>query len=55
VNNEEELIRRWMHLLIPKFTDEALEAAAADETIDESHAIAVKHEMVKRQALQAQN
>jgi hypothetical protein len=56
VNNEEELTRRWLHLLIPKFTDEALEAAAADtEELDESHVLAATHELLKRKALQAQN
>lgn len=56
VNNEEELTRRWLHLLIPKFTDEALEAAATDmKELDESHRLTAKHELLKRQALHAQN
>jgi hypothetical protein len=56
VNNEEELTRRWLHLLIPKFTDEALESAAADtENLEASHILAAQQELLKRKALQAQN
>jgi hypothetical protein len=27
INNEDELVRRWLRLLIPKFTDEALQVS----------------------------
>lgn len=54
INDDEELIRRWLHLMIPKMTDEVLQFATNDEEIEGSHATAVRHELLKREALLAQ-
>jgi hypothetical protein len=52
INNEEELTRRWLHLLIPKMTDEALELAlATDPDPTDPHSIAVDQELLKRRAI----
>ena len=50
VNDEEELTRRWLHLLIPKMTDEAVQAIA-DENLLGSDTRVAQQELVKRQAI----
>ena len=52
VNNEDEITRRWLNLLIPKMTDEALQAFV-DEDYDGVETRVVQQELVKRQALQS--
>jgi hypothetical protein len=55
INDEEELMSRWLHLLIPKMTDYALDAAVADfgpePDRSDRHYLSIDHELVKRQAI----
>jgi hypothetical protein len=52
INNEEELSRRWLHLLIPKMTDAALEMALTSESDpNDPHLAAVDQELLKRRAI----
>ena len=50
INNEDELERRWLTLLIPKMRDEMLELMLQDEITSETHRL-VEEELVKRQAI----
>ncbi|MCH7627535.1 MAG: hypothetical protein IH997_02305 [Proteobacteria bacterium] len=49
INKEDELTRRWLHLLIPKMTDEALQAFVDEDFKDMTRV--VQQELVKRQAI----
>jgi len=52
INNEDELSRRWLHLLIPKMTDEALELGlTSNPTANDPHLAAVEQELLKRRAI----
>lgn len=50
VNNEDEITRRWLHLLVPKMTDKALQEISGDN-LKSVHARVVREELVKRQAI----
>ena len=50
INKEDEITRRWLHLLIPKMTDEAVQAVA-DENLLGADARVAQQELVKRQAI----
>ena len=50
VNNEEEVKRRWLHLLMPKMTDEAVEAIAEEDFGNVDREV-VTRELAIRQAL----
>jgi hypothetical protein len=51
INNEDEVTRRWLHLLIPKMTDEALAAISSEPDPNDPHRAAVDQELIKRRAL----
>lgn len=50
INKEDEIKRRWLHLLIPKMTEEAL-VGIAEENFSGVDKKAIQQEMVRRQAL----
>lgn len=54
INNEDELKRRWLHLLIPKMTDEALQAVS-DEDFRGLDMRVVQQELMKRQGVRVNN
>jgi hypothetical protein len=51
INNEDELTRRWLHLLIPKMTDEALTALSSEPDPSDPHRAAADQELTKRLAI----
>lgn len=54
INNEDELTRRWWHLLIPKLTDEALQAASDENFTGMDTQVVVQQELAKRQAIKVE-
>ncbi len=53
INKEDEITRRWLHLLIPKMTDEAVQAVA-DENLLGADTRVARQELVKRQAIKSE-
>ena len=54
INKEDEITRRWLHLLIPKMTDEAVQAVA-DENLLGADTRFAQQELVKRQGVRVNN
>jgi hypothetical protein len=54
VNNEDELKRRWWHLVIPKMTDETLKVTAEQNHTGANTQVAIQQELDRRQAIKTE-